>query len=151
QVAVAPDGALYVAYEGSDPATGYATDQLVVARSTNGGTSFLNSQVARVWDDLDCYPLQLPGAQGRQTLTNEQFRINSFPSMSIDPTTGGIAIVWADDQGAGNCGSGSATFSGDYTGTAVGADGKAVTVWTDFRGNPGLTPANQDALVGTGF
>jgi len=24
-------------------------------------------------------------------------------------------------------------------------------VWTDFRGNPGLTPANQDALVGTGF
>ena len=274
QVAVAPDGALYVSYEGSDPATGYATDQLVVARSTNGGTSFLNRQVARVWDDFDCYPLQLPGAQGRQTLTNEQFRINSFPSMSIDPTTGGIAIVWADDQGAGNCGSGSATFSGvtsnqvklvrsadgvhwtaprtitsgpadkvyasvgahagrvvigyytrayspaptatdrscgiaeldsttgnvvlptdagranaavcldwavrsssdkfatekrvttqssnpyitfagsfigDYTGTAVGADGKAVTVWTDFRGNPGLTPANQDALVGTGF
>ena len=43
------------------------------------------------------------------------------------------------------------SFIGDYTGTAVGADGKAVTVWTDFRGNPGLTPANQDVVVGTGY
>ena len=32
--------------------------------------------------------------------------------MSIDPSNGRIAIVWADDQGAGNCGSGAATFSG---------------------------------------
>ena len=270
QVLVAPNGALYVAYEGSDPATGYATDQLVVARSTDGGTTFSNQQVARVFDDLDCYPLQLPGAQGRQTLTNEQFRINSFPSAAIDPTTGRLAIVWADNQGAGNCGSGGSTFTGvtsnqvklvtstdgvtwtaprmittgaadkvypsvganagrivvgyytrayspvptntdrtcgiaeldsttgnvvlptdparrnaavcldwaarsssdnfaaetrvtsqssnpyvlfagsfigDYTGTAVGADAKAVTVWTDNRGNPGLTPANQDVIV----
>ena len=274
QVAVAPDGALYVAYEGNDPATGYATSQLVIARSVNGGTSFVTHQVARVFDDLDCYPLQLPGAQDRQTLTNEQFRINSFPSMSIDRTTGHIAIVWADNQGAGNCGTGGVAFSGvtsnqvklvtsadgvnwtaprtvtsgaadkvypsvganagrvvigyytrfyspaptptdrscgiaeldsstgnvvlpadaarasaavcldwavrssgdnfatetrvtrqssnpytlfagsfigDYTGTALAADGKAITVWTDFRGNPGLTPANQDVVVGTGY
>jgi len=230
--------------------------------------------VARVWDDVDCYPLQLPGAQNRQTLTNEQFRINSFPSLSIDPTTGRLAMAWADNQGAGNCGSGGNSFSGvtsnqvklvtsadgitwtapstitsgiadkvypsvganagrivvgyytrayspaptakdrvcgimerdsttgtvvaptdpdrakaavcldwavrsssdkfasetrvsrqssnpyilfsgsfigDYTGTAVAADGKAVTVRTDFRGNPGLTPANQDVVVGTGY
>jgi len=274
QVAVAPDGALYVAYEGSDPATGYVTDQLVIARSLNGGTSFVNHQIARVWDDVDCYPLQLPGAQNRQTLSNEQFRINSFPSMSIDGTTGDIAIVWADNQGAGNCGNGGVAFSGvtsnqvklvtsadginwtaprtvtsgaadkvypsvganagrvvigyytrtyspaptatdrscgiaeldsstgnvvlpadtaranaavcldwavrsstdnfatetrvtrqssnpyilfagsfigDYTGTALAANGKAITVWTDFRGNPGLTPANQDVVVGTGY
>lgn len=274
QVLVAPSGVLYVAYEGSDPATGYATDQLVVARSTDGGRTFVNRQVARVFDDLDCYPLQLPGAQGRQTLTNEQFRINSFPSMSIDPTNGRLAIVWADNQGAGTCGTGGSSFSGvtsnqvklvtstdgvswtaprtittgavdkvypsvganagrivvgyytrgyspiptnadrtcgiaeldtttgnvvlptdpvrrnaavcldwaarsssddfaaetrvsrqssnpyilfagsfigDYTGTAVGADGKAVTVWTDFRGNPGLTPANQDVVVARGY
>jgi len=38
---------------------------------------------------------KLPGAQDRQTLTNEQFRINSFPSMAIDRSTGGFAIVWA--------------------------------------------------------
>lgn len=273
-VATAPDGTLYVAYEGADPSTGYNTDQLVVARSVDGGKSFSASQVARVFDDLDCYPFQRPGAQGRQTLSFEQFRINSYPSMAIDPTTGGIAIVWADNEGAGNCGNGgygftgvtsnqvklvtssngtnwsaartittgvadkvypsvganagrtvvgyytrayspsptaadrscgimeldsttgdvvpptdaarasapvcldwavrssdddfaaetrvskqssnpyilfSGSFIGDYTGTAVDSDGKAVTVWTDSRGNPGMTPANQDTLVGTGY
>jgi len=41
--------------------------------------------------------------------------------------------------------------SGDYTGTAVGADAKAVTVWTDFRGNPGTTTPNQDTVVGVGY
>ena len=274
QVLVAPDGVVYVAYEGADPATGYATDQQVVARSVDGGTTFVNRQVARAWDDNDCYPRQRPGAQNRQTLTNEQFRINSFPSLSIDPTSRRLAMVWADNEGAGNCGSGGNTFSGvtsnqvklitsadgitwtaprtitsgaadkvypsvganagrivvgyytrayspvptatnrvcgimerdsitgsvvlptdpvranaavcldwavrsssddfavetrvsressnpyilfsgsfigDYTGTAVAADGKAVTVRADFRGNPGLTPANQDVVVGTGY
>ncbi len=274
QVLVAPNGVLYVAYVGSDPTTGYATDQLLVARSVDGGTTFVNRQVARVWDDVDCYPLQLPGGQDRQTLTNEQFRINSYPSLSIDRTSGVLAMVWADDEGAGNCGHGGNAFSGvtsnqvklvtsangitwtaprtissgaadkvypsvgvnagrivvgyytrayspvptvtnrvcgimeldsttgnvvlptdparagaavcldwavrsssdnfahetrvsrqssnpyilfagsfigDYTGTAAGRDGKAVTVWTDSRGNPGLTPANQDVVVGIGY
>jgi hypothetical protein len=274
QVAVAPNGVLYVAYEGADPATDYNTDQLVIARSTNGGKSFSTQQIARVYDDFDCYPLQQPGAQGRQTLTNEQFRLNSYPSMAIDPSNGAIAIVWADDEGAGNCGSGaftfvgktsnqvklvtsnngtawsaprtittgehdkvfpsvganagriavgyytrayspsadandracgimeldsvtgqvvpptdperaaaavcldwairsstdnfaaesrvtsessnpyilfSGSFIGDYTGTAVANDGTAVTVWTDFRGNPDVTSANQDVVVGTGY
>ena len=112
QVGVAPDGTLYVSYEGASPSTGYATDALVVARSTNGGATFSTSEVARVFDDLDCYPLQLPGGQHRQTLTNEQFRLNSYPSMAIDPTTGGIAIVWADDEGAGTCGTGGDQFDG---------------------------------------
>ncbi len=265
---------MYVAYEGSDPATGYATDQLVLARSANGGTSFATQQVARVFDDLDCYPFQLPGAQGRQTLSFEQSRINSFPSMALDPSTNQLAIVWADNEHAGNCGTGGTAFSGitsnqvklvtsgdglhwtsprtitagaadkvypsvganagrivvgyytrayspvptaadrrcgimeldsvsgavvppasaaraaapvcldwalrsssdnfgaetrvssqssnpyvlfagsfigDYTGTAVAPDGKAVTVWTDFRGNPGLTTPNQDVVVGTNY
>ena len=274
QVVVAPNGTVYVAYEGADPLTGYATDQQIVAHSVNGGRTFDNRQVARAWDDNDCYPRQLPGAQNRQTLTFEQFRINSFPSLSIDRVTGDLAMVWADNEGAGNCGNGGSTFSGttsnqvklvtstdgitwtaprkittgaadkvypsvganagrvvvgyytrayspmptaanrvcgimerdsttgivvpptdsaranaavcldwavrsstddfaaetrvtrqssnpyilfagsfigDYTGTAVAADGKAVTVWTDFRGNPGLTNANQDVVVGSGY
>ncbi len=29
--------------------------------------------------------------------------------------------------------------------------GSAVTVWTDFRGNPGTTTPNQDVVVGTGL
>ncbi len=274
QVAMAPDGTLYVAYEGATPASGYAQDALIVARSTDGGRSFANAEIARVYDDLDCYPIQLPGAQNRQTLSFEQFRINSFPSMAIDASNGKLAIVWADNQGAGSCGNGGTTFTGvtsnqvklvtstdglawsapttittgaadkvypsvganagrivvgyytrefspvptttdrscgimeldtttgaqvlpadltrasapvcmdwairtsdddftsqtrvsaqssnpyvlfagsfvgDYTGTAVNATGNAVTVWTDFRGNPGVTDANQDVIVGTGF
>jgi hypothetical protein len=276
QVGMAPDGTLYVAYEGSTPGSGYSQDALIVARSTDGGKNFTNTEVARVYDDLDCYPIQQPGAQNRQTLSFEQFRINSFPSMAIDRSTGKIAIVWADNQGVGSCGTGGVVFTGgptsnqvklvtsvnglnwtapttitpagspdkvypsvganngrivigyytrefspvltaldrscgimeldtvtgnvvpptdparaaapvcldwairssgdnfatqtritaqssnpyilfagsfigDYTGTAVDATGSAVTVWTDNRGNPGLTDPNQDVVVGTGL
>jgi hypothetical protein len=266
-VAMAPNGTLYVTYEGATPGSGYNQDALVVARSTDGGNSFSNHEVARIWDDLDCYPRQLPGGQGRQTLTGEQFRLPVMPSLAIDPTTGLIAVGWADDQGAGNCGSGGTTFVGttsnqikvatssngtswnvqsitssapdklfasvganagvlsvayytrdyaqtpgdtyceakvidsvtaaisplstanvcldwalktstdggaswssqvritshssnpytlfagsfigDYEGTAVDDQGTTWTVWTDFRGNPGLTSPGQDTLVGT--
>ena len=274
QVAMAPDGTLYVAYEGATPTSGYAQDALIVARSTDGGRTFTNAEVARVYDDLDCYPTQQPGAQNRQTLSFEQFRINSYPSLAIDASNGKLAIVWADNQGAGSCGNGGTTFTGvtsnqvklvtsadgltwsgpttittgaadkvypsvganagrivvgyytrefspaptaadrscgimeldtatgtqvlpvdparanapvcmdwairksddnfstqtrvstessnpyvlfagsfigDYTGTAIDATGNAITVWTDFRGNPGVTDPNQDVIVGTGF
>jgi len=103
-----PDGTLYVAYEAADPATGYATDVTMLARSTNRGATFTNVPVGRVFDDLDCYPT----FAGRQTLTGEQFRLNSYPALSVDPVTGMIAVAWADDQGAGNCGTGGSQFSG---------------------------------------
>jgi hypothetical protein len=38
-------------------------------------------------------------------------------------------------------------FIGDYTGIAVGSDNVAHPVWTDFRGNPGVTSPNQDAVT----
>jgi hypothetical protein len=101
-----------VAYEASDPTTNYATDEMVVASSTDNGKTFAQHHVARVFDDLDCYPIQRPGAQDRQTLSYEQFRINSYPSMAIDPSNGHLAITWADNQGSGNCGSGGTAFSG---------------------------------------
>jgi hypothetical protein len=103
-----PDGALYVAYEGGTPTTGYATDVTVMARSTDLGLSFSNVEIGRVFDDLDCYPM----FGGRQTLTGEHFRLNSYPDLSVDPITGRIAVVWADNEGAGNCGTGHASFSG---------------------------------------
>ena len=108
QVAFGPDGALLVAYEGASPATGYATEALVLARSTNDGRTFKTVELARVYDDLDCYPVY----DGRQTLTDMHFRLNSYPSMSVDQKTGAIAIVWTDNQGSGNCGSGGSVFSG---------------------------------------
>jgi len=267
QVVQAPDGTLYVSYEAGDPATGYATDIVVIARSTDEGTTFTTSKVDRVFDDLDCYPLQQAGGQGRQTLSGEQFRLPLNPSLAIDPTTGLLAIGWADNQGQGTCGTGGTSFSGttsnqvkvatstdgthwtthkltssapdkaivavganagvlsvgyytrdyattpgdplcearlrdpadgtitvasaenvcldwalktsanggttwsaqirisshssnpyvlfagsfigDYEGVAVDDRGKTYTVWTDFRGNPGLTSPNQDTMVGT--
>ena len=102
QVAFGRNGDLYVAYEASDPATGYATDVMSLARSTDDGRNFSTVDLARVYDDFDCYPI----FDGRQTLTNQHFRLNSYPSMAIDPSTGRVSIAWTDDQGAGNCGTG---------------------------------------------
>jgi len=40
-------------------------------------------------------------------------------------------------------------FIGDYSQVAVGSDGKAHASWTDFRGRPGTTSANQDVYLST--
>jgi hypothetical protein len=127
-----PDGTLYVAYEGADPTTGYQTDATIIARSTDDGQHFTNVSVGRVFDDNDCYPV----FGGRQTLTGEHFRLNSFPDFSVDPVTGKLAVVWADDQGAGNCGTGGTSFSGTTSAQvklvsgAWGSLSKPVTVTT---------------------
>lgn len=102
QPLVAPDGTVYVAYEGSTPSTGYFGDAIILARSTDGGKTFTNTELSRAYDDYNCYPINV--AQGRQTLSGEQFRINSFPSFAIDPSTGHMAITWADDQANASCG-----------------------------------------------
>jgi hypothetical protein len=107
--AVAPDGTIYVAYEGNQ-ANDVTKDQTVLARSTDGGLTFTNVEVGRVYDDIGCYPLNV--AQGRARLSFEQFRISSFPSLAIDPTTGGLAIAWSDDQKNLGCAAGAAGFSG---------------------------------------
>lgn len=107
--AVAPDGTIYVAYEGNQ-ASDVTKDQTVLARSTDGGLTFTNVELGRVYDDIGCYPANV--AQGRARLTFEQFRVSSFPSLAIDPTTGGLAIAWSDDQNNPGCAAGAASFSG---------------------------------------
>ncbi len=107
--AVAPDGTIYVAYEGNQ-ASNIFRDQIVLARSTDGGQTFTNTELGRVYDDIGCYPLNV--AQGRQRLSFEQFRVSSFPSLGIDPTTGNMAIAWSDDQNNAGCAAGASTFSG---------------------------------------
>jgi hypothetical protein len=125
--AYAPDGTLYVAYEGNQ-ASNPARDQTVVARSTDGGKTFTNTEVGRVYDDVGCYPTNV--AQGRARLSFEQFRVSSFPSLAIDPSTGGLAIAWSDDQNNAGCASGAASFSGltdNQVKLVTSADGKT---WT---------------------
>jgi hypothetical protein len=107
--AVAPDGTVYIAYEGNQ-ASDVTKDQTVLARSTDGGLTFTNVEVGRVYDDIGCYPANV--AQGRARLSFEQFRVSSFPSLAIDPTTGGLAIAWSDDQNNPGCAAGAASFSG---------------------------------------
>jgi len=102
------DGTLYVAYEAADPRTNFATDVTMIARSTDDGQNFVNVPVGRVFDDLDCYPV----FAGRQTLSGEHFRLNSYPAFSVDPVTGRLAVAWADNEHSGNCGTGGSTFSG---------------------------------------
>jgi hypothetical protein len=108
QVAFGPDGALYVAYEGAAASTAYQTSALILARSSDDGATFQTRELARVYDDLDCYPTYA----GSPTLTDMHFRLNSYPSMSLGPSTGEIALVWTDDQGAGSCGGGGTSFIG---------------------------------------
>ena len=38
-------------------------------------------------------------------------------------------------------------FIGDYSQVAIGSTGTAYGAWTDFRGKPGVTPANQDVMI----
>lgn len=106
--AFASDGTLYVAYEATTPESGYTQDGTVVARSTDLGQHFTQTTLGRVYDDNDCYPFYA----GRQTLTGEHFRLNSYPSISVDPTNGHVAVAWADDRGTGNCGTGASSFVG---------------------------------------
>lgn len=126
-VAVAPDGTIYVAYEGSQ-ASDLTRDQTVLARSTDGGLTFTNTELGRVYDDIGCYPLNV--AQGRQRLSFEQFRLNSFPSLAIDPTTGHMAIVWADDQLNPGCAAGASTFSGTTNNQVKLITSSNGTTWT---------------------
>ncbi|MEP6656745.1 MAG: sialidase family protein [Betaproteobacteria bacterium] len=155
QVAFDGGGALYVAYEGSSPTTGYATDALVLARSTDDGRSFQTVELARVYDDLDCYPIY----SGRQTLTDMHFRLNSYPSMSIDRVTGNIAITWTDNQGSGNCGTGAPAFIGTATANQVKlvsgtwpaiatAAVTAITTSAPDKVFPSVAAANGKTVVG---
>ena len=139
---VAPNGTVYVAYEGSTPSSGYWGDAIIVARSTDGGKTFTNDEVARAYDDYNCYPINV--SQGRQTLSGEQFRINSFPSFAIDPTTGELAITWADDQANASCGyEKGGSFVGPTSNQVKLITSENGTTWTDPMV---ITPGETDKV-----
>ena len=125
--AAAPDGTIYVAYEGNQ-ASNVSRDQIVLARSTDGGRTFTNTELGRVYDDIGCYPLNV--AQGRARLSFEQFRLSSFPSLAIDPTTGALAIAWADDQLNPGCAAGASSFSGTTNNQVKLITSTNGTTWT---------------------
>ena len=94
---VGRDGTLYVAYETSVCATAACDlppdrDATVVATSTDGGSTFRQAVVGTNFD----FPLD--GDIGNPGLTGENFRINSFPQLTIDRVTGLLWVTWADDR-----------------------------------------------------
>jgi len=84
------DGTLYVTYEAAVCAT-VACDQMadhdaiIVATSRDSGRTFGNVEVAVDFDFPD-------------TLTGENFRLNSFPQLDYDRVTNQLWITWADDR-----------------------------------------------------
>ena len=61
------------------------------------------------------------------------FRLNSYPSMSVDPVSGVISLAWADQQGSGTCGHGGSSFTGT-TSNQVKLDPRSLGV--DRLGEP---------------
>lgn len=96
---VGRDGTLYIAYEGEVCAT-LACDQVgngdrdvtVVATSRDHGRTFKKAIVDTNYD----FPFNEP--LGTSTLTGENFRVNSFPQLDYDRSTGLLALTWADDR-----------------------------------------------------
>jgi hypothetical protein len=91
------DGTLQVAYETSvcatiacDAATDH--DATVMATSRDGGRTFANTEIGVNYD----FPFNAD--TGTETLTGENFRINSFPQSTVDRVTGRLWVTWADDR-----------------------------------------------------
>lgn len=90
-------GDLFIAYESAvcqtlncDQPTDH--DAVIVAVSRDHGKTFKNVEVALDFD----FPNNAD--VGRETLTGENFRINSFPQLTIDPFTDLLVVSWADDR-----------------------------------------------------
>jgi hypothetical protein len=90
-------GDLVIAYESAVCAS-LACDQptdhdaVIVSVSRDHGNTFASQEVAVDFD----FPFNQD--TGRDTLTHENFRINSFPQLAIDPVTGALYATWADDR-----------------------------------------------------
>ncbi len=119
--AVGPDGTLYVAFENGEfegSAHGFR-DQYLVVRSTDGGQTFQGpfQAVFPIFDGNDDYPRNM---EGRQTLSNSQFRVNSAGNITVDPTSGpapgstNLYIAFSDNRNG--------TLTGDFNTVATNTD-----------------------------
>jgi len=82
-------------------------DAVVVATSRDGGRTFRNTEVGLDFD----FPRNAD--VGRATLTGENFRINSYPQLTVDRLTGRLWVTWADDRNGQYNGPTSVKTNGD--------------------------------------
>jgi hypothetical protein len=95
---VAPDGTIYVAYENDQAIDdGQFRNQYLVVKSTDGGATWSTPVRASdvLSDGANDYPVNV---QGRQTLSNSQFRVNSAGNLTIDPSSGALFVTWSDNR-----------------------------------------------------
>jgi hypothetical protein len=95
---VARDGTIYVAYENDQAVNdGQLRNQYLVVKSTDGGATWSTpvraSDILR--DGNSDYPVNV---QGRQTLSNSQFRVNSAGNLAVDPSSGALYVTWSDNR-----------------------------------------------------
>jgi hypothetical protein len=95
---VASNGTIYVAYENDQAVNdGQLRNQYLVVKSTDGGATW--STPVRASDILsdgnNDYPVNV---QGRQTLSNSQFRVNSAGNLALDPSSGVLYVTWSDNR-----------------------------------------------------
>ncbi|MEP6883831.1 MAG: sialidase family protein [Gammaproteobacteria bacterium] len=116
-------GDLFIAYESAvcqtlacDQATDH--DAVIIATSRDGGLTFTNKEVAYDYD----FPFNED--TGRDSLTGENFRINSFPQLAIDPVTDALYATWADDRNGLYDSSGSSVKSNGDVFIVASKDGK---------------------------
>jgi hypothetical protein len=125
---VGRNGELYIAYESAVCQT-LACDQpndhdaIIMAKSTDGGVTFKNLEVAADYD----FPLN--NDVGDTTLTGENFRINSFPQFAIDRQTGRLYVTWADDRNGQYAASGSSIRTNGDVLVTTSSNG---TQWTQL-------------------
>ena len=120
---VTADGTLQVAYESSVCATAACDqptdhDAVVVGTSRDGGQTFRNTEVGLDFD----FPRNAD--TGRASLTGENFRINSYPQLTVDRLTGRLWVTWADDRNGQYTGATSVRTNGDafLSSSATGRD-----------------------------
>jgi len=95
---VASDGTLFVAFVNDQAINdGNFRNQYLVVKSTDGGASWTAPVRASdiIHDGVSDYPINV---NGRQTLSNSQFRVNSAGNLSIDPARGTLFVAWSDNR-----------------------------------------------------
>lgn len=98
---VAPNGTVYVAFQNDQNQALWESasefdDQYLVVKSTNGGATWSSpSFVVGLEDGAHDYPLN---ADGRQTLTGYQVRVNSVGNIVASPIDGKLYLVYSDNN-----------------------------------------------------
>jgi hypothetical protein len=148
-------GRLYMAWADNSHGNSTTTSAQVFIQSSSNGVSWTAPQRITTTTEDKIYPWVAANA-GNVVVSYYTREFAGSASLQID-----YAYVLSHNGGATWSGSARITeessdpgiqftagaFIGDYTGVAMGSDNVAHPLWSDFRGKPGVTSPNQDAVT----